>query len=128
MSQVFQINDRVRVTSFKSTYYQFEGIVCDFQPWNMKEYKVDFDIGGSAWFEDSELTYSSTTSASIFGSQGFSAELKGIWDNTTVYSNQRCHHKWKGTKLIFTEVFDCEYCGMKKEDYDNPKFDDDTPF
>ena len=27
-----------------------------------------------------------------------------------------CSHKWSKTELIFSTVYDCEYCGIKRED------------
>lgn len=135
MSQTFQINDRVKVTNTKSPYFYFYGTVADYQPFNLKEFQVDFDQGGSSWFEDHELTYvyqtnftssNANLSNSIFGSQGFTDDLKSIWKGSN-YSNNRCFHKWKPTVLIYTTVYDCEICKMKKEDYDNTQ-DDGVPF
>ena len=36
-----------------------------------------------------------------------------------------CKHEWLAIPLIFTIVYDCKLCGMKKEDtdeYKKPKF------
>jgi len=30
----------------------------------------------------------------------------------------KCKHKWKATELIFSTVYDCETCGIKKENED----------
>jgi hypothetical protein len=34
------------------------------------------------------------------------------------YDRIYCDHSWKPILLVFSTVFDCRKCGMKKEDYE----------
>lgn len=44
---------------------------------------------------------------------------KYIWgDSDWMREDPPCFHQWKKTLLIYTAVYDCSECGMKKEDYD----------
>lgn len=49
----------------------------------------------------------------------YSGYYHNSWDSFDRESKEKkCQHKWKATVLIVSTVFDCELCGIKKEDYD----------
>lgn len=35
-----------------------------------------------------------------------------------VPKEKSCNHEWKAVELIYSTVYDCKKCGMKREDYD----------
>lgn len=39
-------------------------------------------------------------------------------DKGVSWQQQQCYHKWKETILILSKVYDCEKCGIKKEEYE----------
>jgi hypothetical protein len=41
------------------------------------------------------------------------------------YKRQRCWHVWKPILLLTTTVYDCENCGIKKENYEKGIYTDE---
>lgn len=42
--------------------------------------------------------------------------IPSIEDVEKEYDKMYCNHEWKGTLLIYSTVYDCMKCGIKKED------------
>lgn len=40
-------------------------------------------------------------------------------ENEDQNQEKSCKHSWKPIKLVVSIVFDCEKCGMKKEEFDS---------
>ena len=51
-------------------------------------------------------------------------DLSGLPDIEKIeieYDKLYCSHEWKGTLLIYSTVYDCIKCGIKKEDLEKKK-------
>lgn len=110
---IYKINEKVIVSKRTSLYNGKEGTIVG-SDHLYDRYMVEFESGSIfttndiEWFDEDEIYSLPNDNKS--------------WQNTKpsiIFNNSRCNHKWKSILLLTTTVFNCQYCGLKKEDYDN---------
>jgi DNA-directed RNA polymerase subunit RPC12/RpoP len=53
------------------------------------------------------------------------AYLEEETEKSIEYKRQRCWHNFKPILLLISTVYDCEYCGIKKENWEKGIFTDE---
>lgn len=121
--RVFDDGDKVEITYPGSIYYGQRGYIESYDPTSWEEYTVRM------YYDNNVVRFTDRSMKYIGGPKMPPTPnfMNKYVEKSSNFNNKRCFHEWKSTRLIYTEVWDCKHCGIKKEDADKP-VEDDCPF